>query len=177
MRYYITPDAHYKLGGDANYIAFDNYYTARFKRTSTTKLVLAIDYNKDTIDQRPNDLIEVENGSSFLGSGFHSKDYHLYIWALMEQIDAKLYSCSMVASTEVSNRPSSRTTVFPNPSHGNFTIKTNQSILDGAYFLLTDHLGRIIERLDVQPINHIELQHAGIYFLMTADGVHKIVVH
>ncbi|MEM1319675.1 MAG: DUF3089 domain-containing protein, partial [Bacteroidota bacterium] len=55
LRYYIAPDAGYNLGGGANYIAFDSLYTVRFKRTSNTRLVLAVDYPTDTTDQRPND--------------------------------------------------------------------------------------------------------------------------
>ncbi|MEO0725209.1 MAG: DUF3089 domain-containing protein [Bacteroidota bacterium] len=177
LRYYITPDASYNLGGGANYIAFDNYYTARFKRTSNTKLVLAVDYNTDLNDQRPNDLLALENSISFLGSGFHSKDYHIYLWALMEQIDAKLDVCSITTNTEYPSKQISDISISPNPNLGNFTVQVNRPILKEEYLFIIDAYGRIIKRLDVDSIIQVELQQAGIYFLITIDGTQKIIIN
>ncbi len=93
LRYYITPDASYDLT-DANFIAFDNLYNARFKRDGAHKAVLSVTHTPEVDDNRPNELAEEQNHPNYNNWGYHTKDYHIYLWALMEQIDAKLTNCN-----------------------------------------------------------------------------------
>ncbi|MFN3137534.1 MAG: DUF3089 domain-containing protein [Allomuricauda sp.] len=90
LRYYIAPDAGYQLGGTANFIAFDGLYNIHQQRESNTQIGYQIEYNPTSSDQRPNDLLPLESDLAFDRFGYHSKDYHIYLWALMSQIDDKL---------------------------------------------------------------------------------------
>lgn len=94
LRNYIVPDANFNLGGSANFIAFDNLYTARFKRDGVHNLGLSIEYVPTANDQRPNDLASEDNDPNFEIWGYHRKDYNIYLWALMEQINLKLQNCN-----------------------------------------------------------------------------------
>lgn len=176
LRYYIAPDASYGLGGGANFIAFDSLYTARFKRTSNTKLVLAVNYTNDPTDQRPNDLLPVENSSGFLGSGFHSKDYHIYLWAIMEQIDAKINGCSLATNVDTYPNTVNYINVYPNPSSGAFTLEINSPISKGEFILITDALGKVVKKIESQAIIQIDIEYSGIYFLITKYGTKKIII-
>ncbi|GAA3654788.1 DUF3089 domain-containing protein [Flavivirga jejuensis] len=90
---YITPGTQYDFSNGANFVAFDNMYTARFKRESNIKTGLAVNYIANTSDQRPNELENLESSILFTDGNFHVKDYHIYIWALMQQIDEKINVC------------------------------------------------------------------------------------
>ena len=94
LRFYITPDASYQYNASTNFIAFDGIYSARYDRSSPTSVALVLDHLMGPTDQRPNELLQLEQTSSFIGSGYHNKDYHIYLWALMEQINDKLAQCS-----------------------------------------------------------------------------------
>ena len=87
---YVTPGAPYEFSNGANFVAFDNMYTAHFKRESKHKVGLAVSYIASVADQRPNELEQLENPVIFSEGDFHVKDYHIYIWALMQQIDQKI---------------------------------------------------------------------------------------
>ena len=177
LRYYIAPDAGYNLGGGSNFIAFDSLYTARFKRTSNTKLALVVDYTNHSDDQRPNDLLPVENSSVFLTGGFHSKDYHIYLWALMEQIDAKVMGCNTVSNVEVLPNTVDHLKVYPNPSNGAFTLEIDATIPSGDFITITDVLGRVVRKIDSRSIIQINLNHSGVYFLISKYGTIRIIVN
>ena len=90
---YIVPDANYNLGGNANFIAFDNLYNTRFKRNGLHEVGLSVEHVPAVNDQRPNDLESEDNHPNFEIWGYHRKDYNIYLWAQMEQVDLKLRSC------------------------------------------------------------------------------------
>ena len=90
---YITPGVQYDFSNGANFVAFDNMYTGRFKRESTIKTGLAVEYVANITDQRPNELETLVNLSLFEEGNYHIRDYHIYIWALMQQIDEKMNTC------------------------------------------------------------------------------------
>jgi pimeloyl-ACP methyl ester carboxylesterase len=176
LRYYIAPDAGYDLGGDANFIAFDSLFTARMKRTSATKVVLAIDYTEDPTDQRPNDLLPLENSIEFLGSGFHTKDYHIYLWALIEQIDTKLAGCLPPTNVRHPKKANNPLQVFPNPNHGTFTVVTNVIPGTPEKFIISDLFGRVVLTGELDGSTEIILSQPGIYFIHTAHGSARLMV-
>ncbi|WP_405571607.1 DUF3089 domain-containing protein [Winogradskyella sp. Asnod2-B02-A] len=90
---YITPGIQYSFSNGANFVAFDDMYTARFKRESNVKVGLAVDFIANPTDQRLNELENFESPIIFTDGDFHIKDYHIYIWALMQQIDEKISVC------------------------------------------------------------------------------------
>ncbi|MEM1323056.1 MAG: T9SS type A sorting domain-containing protein, partial [Bacteroidota bacterium] len=122
-------------------------------------------------------LLEVENTAGFLGSGFHTKDYHIYLWALLEQIDAKLGGCSSITSTETPNISQENMTIFPNPSKGTFTIQIDRPIPNGEYLLITDIYGRTVRKMNCESINRVQLKDTGVYFVITTGGSQKIIVN
>lgn len=94
LKNYIAPDASYNLGGDNNFIAFNNLYSVKHKREGMLKVVLSVSHNPLVNDQRPNDLEDEKSHPNYPNWGYHTKDYHIYLWALMEQIDEKLNNCN-----------------------------------------------------------------------------------
>ena len=90
---YIAPGNPYDFSNGANFVAFDGMYNARFKRESNLKTGLAIEYVANISDQRPNELENLQSSVIFSEGDFHIKDYHIYIWALMQQIDEKISTC------------------------------------------------------------------------------------
>lgn len=93
LRNYITPSSNYNLGNGTNFIAFDSLYNVRQKRENLKKVVLSVEYNPSAGDQRPNDLADEQNHPNYPNWGYHIKDYHLYLWALIQQIDEKISNC------------------------------------------------------------------------------------
>lgn len=89
---YITPNS-YNLGTGVNFIAFNGLYNVKLRRENLQKVVLSVAYNPTNNDLRPNDLEEEQNHPNYPNWGYHIKDYHIYIWALMEQIDEKINNC------------------------------------------------------------------------------------
>jgi len=81
-------------GVETNFVAFDNMYTGKFRRDGNLIIGLGVQYAADMDDQRPDDLEEEENDPLFSFWGYHTKDYHIYLTALMDQIDAKLENCN-----------------------------------------------------------------------------------
>ncbi|ALJ04991.1 hypothetical protein APS56_07580 [Pseudalgibacter alginicilyticus] len=93
LKNYIAPDTSYNLADDSNFIAFNDLYLVRFKRENSQKIVLSVAYAPLQNDQRPNDLANAQSHPNYSNFGYHTKDYHIYLWALMDQIDQKLSNC------------------------------------------------------------------------------------
>lgn len=93
LRYYIVPNQQYNLSEDANFIAFDKLYNVKFAREGPFKIGLNVELTPSTSDQRPNDLADELNHPNYGYWGYHRKDYNIYLWALLEQIDLKLQNC------------------------------------------------------------------------------------
>lgn len=93
LQYYITPDANYNMGGGNNFIAFNDLYNVRYRREGLQKVVLSVEYAPLPNDKRPNDLADEVLSPNYENWGYHIKDYHIYLWALMQQIDSKIVNC------------------------------------------------------------------------------------
>ncbi|WP_010519157.1 DUF3089 domain-containing protein [Croceivirga radicis] len=90
---YITPGAPYSFSNGYNFVAFDQMYSGYFKRESDQKVGFAIKYDAEDGDERPNELQNLDNPILFSEGDYHVKDYHIYIWPLLQQIDQKLSNC------------------------------------------------------------------------------------
>ncbi len=164
LRYYITPDASYNLGGEANIIAFDSMYTARFNRESDSEIGLVLDVSQEASDQRPNELIGPSSNPFFSDGDFHVKDYHVYTWALLEQIDAKLEGCS-AGPTSSSQATQNEVQVYPNPTtdritiSGELTMHQVEVVGSTGQFHQAFKLSGNVQTIDVSNLP------AGLYFL------------
>jgi len=176
LRYYIVPDAGYELGGDANFIAFDDFYTVRFNRESETSLALTVDYSNDDEDQRPNDLLPLESSVTYAISGFHVKDYHIYLWALLEQIDAKLAGCSDPVSVDMERVAEGSFKVFPNPSSGIVLVQLDRNRTSSELLEVYDMQGKRILLKSLEENQEIELVKAGVYFFRVGMEYKKVIV-
>jgi len=91
---YIALSANVNEAHGFNYIAHDNLYLARMRRDSNLEIGYNITYKPEVGDQRINDLAIEAQDPLFDFWGYHTKDYATYLWPLIEQIDAKLASCT-----------------------------------------------------------------------------------
>ncbi len=173
LRNYLVPKTNQPYGGNVGFVAFDSLYRIRYHREDLLKVGFKIEHTPAQNDQRPNDLLGEEANPLFSFSGYHNKDYHIYLWALMEQIDMKLETCG--ASTGVNN-PMNRqpVRVYPNPSGDRVSVASERSI-EGVE-VYTTH-GDVIRKERPQhketTISLKELP-SGLYFIkvhFTAGGV------
>ncbi|EAS19040.1 hypothetical protein BBFL7_00489 [Flavobacteria bacterium BBFL7] len=94
LKNYITPNTSYNLGNGANFIAFNGLYDVRQKREGPLKVALSLQHNSILNDLRPDELGIEQNNVNYSNWGYHTKDYHIYLWALMSQIDEKINGCN-----------------------------------------------------------------------------------
>lgn len=180
LRYYIAPDASYDLGGAANFIAFDSLYSARLRRASKTQAVLSVNYTDDPSDERPNDLLSQEEHPNYSNWGFHVKDYHLYLWALMEQINRKLAGCAMTTATEQPAHLQEPFAVYPNPNEGVFRIQLHGdcSSVSEEEVRIFDVYGRLVKTTVVTACEaEVKMETKGVYWLVSKYGSQKVVVN
>ncbi|PHI18068.1 hypothetical protein CEQ90_19845 [Lewinellaceae bacterium SD302] len=181
LRYYIAPDASYNLAPNQNIIAFDSLYNARFKRESSLEVGLSLEYIEDANDLRPNDIDSTSASPIFSEGDLHVKDYHIYLWAILEQIDSKLENCSTISSVS-DELPLDEIdfSVHPNPSRGTFTIRTKHPSTEfnqGA-FTVINTLGQVVETFTMSSNEKvINIDDKGIYFIISKRGYTKIVVN
>jgi len=176
LRYYITPDAQYQYSSSTNFVAFDSLYNVRFRRDSPTELGLNISYNPPPNDKRPNELLALESDAQFDRFGYHSKDYHIYLWALMQQIDAKI-QCSATVSTNDILDINNKVMAYPNPSDGILYFKSSlEHDLNDKQYSIYDISGRLMasEKVLNNMINLSSLLR-GIYFLRIENLEFKII--
>jgi hypothetical protein len=176
LRYYLVPGVQYEFGGEANFLAFDGFYSARFRRSTNLRGALSIGHPADPTDQRPDDLASQENGLNFLFSGYHNKDYNIYLWALLEQIDQKLVGCSTTSASPPPG-PSASLHVFPNPNPGRFTVRRQEESTGLEKVVVFDTLGRKVQEAIFQYQTVLELSKPGVYFIISRTGVQKVLVH
>jgi len=97
LEYYITPNAgdYTELNIDNRFLAFDGMYTAKFQRDNDLVVGLRVKDIQSESDLRTNELRRLPfEDPNYLYWGYHTKDYHIYTWALLQQIDQKLSSCN-----------------------------------------------------------------------------------
>ena len=179
LRYYIAPEVQYNLATDYNIIAFDSLYTAKLKRESNTEVGLSLEPIEYTNDLRPNDLDSLQSSATFPLGNFHQKDYHIYIWALLEQIDSKLEGCQTtgIHNDFINNRGF---LVYPNPSSGTVKIKLiagNLNPKEGTFIILNT-LGQIVKVFEMnstEKLIHIDIK--GIYYIVSGNSYKKIIIN
>lgn len=178
LRYYISPSANFDLNVETNFIAFDSMFTARMKRTSDLKAVLAVDYIDDPADMRPNDLLPLEGQFDFLFMGFHQKDYNIYSWALTQQINAKLEECASSPNSNFEvDKDEASWVVYPNPGMGGVSILINDSKLIGQRAQLINLRGQPIHTFIAQSEQtSFDIEQSGVFILQLGQQYKRIVV-
>lgn len=164
LRYYLIPKTDQPYGGVAGFIAFDSLYNIRYQREGALKVGFKVEHNPKQNDQRPDDLQEQETNPLFNYLGYHNKDYNIYQWALIEQIDMKLATCGSLSRHQPDDKHAI-IQMFPNPNNDRLNIKSEKEIIQIQIFSAN---GRLIKTVNPKnkdfsiSINDIS---AGLYFV------------
>ncbi|RMF03771.1 MAG: T9SS C-terminal target domain-containing protein [Bacteroidetes bacterium] len=150
------------------FIAFNDMYQAYFERQGPFAIGLMVDYIAAADDQRENDLANLETGLQWKLSGYYQKDYNIFIWALLEQIDCKLSNCNLTSST-ASGADGQPPVLFPNPSRGLVRLASSLKLTSLRVF---DQGGKTVyETTDYHHPTGLDLSGlpAGMYLIETTD--------
>ena len=128
LRNYILPRTNQPYGENAGFIAFDHLYQIRFKREDPSSVGFMVEHTPKPNDQRPNDLLEAESQPFFNFQGYHMKDYNIYTWALMEQIDQKLDACDTSTDVRGVHEDKNELKLYPNPAVDKVYLFTDRHI-------------------------------------------------
>jgi len=93
IKYYITNNNkdYRNFRFKSRFLAFSDMYEAKFQRDDDLTVGLRVKEVVSTDDQRRNELkIVRQTDLKYLYWGYHTKDYHIYNWGLMQQIDEKI---------------------------------------------------------------------------------------
>ena len=165
LRNYIVPKTNQPYGGNVGFIAFDSLYQIQYRREDLTRLGFVIEHTPQTNDQRPNDLLGEESKPFFNYYGYHFKDYNIYSWALMQQIDMKLATCANTSGLEASEINSKGIKIYPNPSKSHINIKSTKTVVQVDIY---DVYGQLILSKTTQNKElslSVETLSSGIFFV------------
>lgn len=180
LRYYIAPDASYNFAQGYNIIAFDSLYSIRFKRESNLTTGFSLEKIDNPNDLRPNDVDSMQTNPFFSDGNLHIKDYHIYIWALMEQIDSKLEECKLISRIENKLSDYKEFSINPNPSSGIVRINTSsykKSSINNSFRIL-NNLGQLVQSFEMDNDEKlIQIRNKGIYFIISNYGCKKLIIN
>lgn len=175
LQNFITLRNTVNFGGAVGYVAFNDLYQIKHLRTSATQVGFVVQHTPKPNEQRPNLLLDEETNPLFSSLGYHQKDYNLYTWALIAQIDQKLNCTTLSAS----NFNSSKLIFYPNPAKDWVFIKDSGSTMANESVIISDFTGKILISgiLNEEAGISIENLPTGLYFLKTKFGIHKLMVY
>jgi hypothetical protein len=161
LRNFITLKNNLPYGGNAGYVAFDSLYSIRHQRSAYNQVGLMVQHTPKASDQRPNLLEGEEPNPLFPTLGYHVKDYNIYTWALLEQIDFKLASCLL--STSLSNDTADFKTIscFPNPTKDMVHLKLEEDIIRVK---VLNTLGQMVKEYMTKDFSVLDLPQ-GVYHM------------
>lgn len=177
LRYYIAPNGGDVYGSGTGFVAFDGLYSIRHRRTSTQGVGFWLEHSPAENDQRPDDLANEEDDPLFEFWGYHRKDYHVYLFALLEQLDAKLESCGALGNS-FHTESNCRIEVFPNPSANHVQLMYGRLPLSDTDVEVYSLSGKSVKRGRTTESGSLNLDGlpAGLYLLKSKRGTVKVAV-
>lgn len=165
LRNYLFPKTNQSYGGNVGFIAFDSLYQIRYLREAPRRAGLMVQHTPKPNDLRPNILLDEESNVLFALLGYHNRDYSIYNWALLEQIDQKIGQCGVTTNMLTTNIPSKGIELFPNPSEGELNIRSVETVIQINIYSLSGQLIKTknVDSKSLQISIHDLLQ--GIYFI------------
>jgi len=157
------------------FVAFDDFYEARFDRQGPFAHGLAVSSIAEEDDQRPRDLETLETDPLFAQSGYHTKDYNVYTWALIQQINCKLGDCGLMTNTETARHNSEFLQIYPNPTPGKVALMSTTAMKSISIYNATGHKLRNIHlESSTFPLDLSDLSN-GLYYIeiRTKSGMIK----
>lgn len=164
LRYYLIPKTNQPYGGTVGFIAFDSLYSIRYQREGSLKVGFMVEHTPKQNDQRPDDLQDEETNPLFNYQGYHNKDYNIYQWALIEQIDMKLAACGSLSV----NQPIDKHAfiqMFPNPNNDILNIKSEKEIIQIKIYSTNGRLVKTVNQKNKNFSISINDIPAGLYFV------------
>lgn len=161
LRYYVMPSSQTPFVGTAGFVAYDSLYNISFDRQADDRVGFMIEYNPKSGDLREDDLLPEEEHNLFDMWGYHRKDYNIYAWALMQQIEQRIDNCNpvLIPDLQIKNKSFN---IYPNPASSQVYIKTD----------LTDYKIKILNlkgQLLYSGKNDVEIDVTGF-----AEGVYLV---
>ncbi len=177
LRNFITLRSNVTFGGNVGYVAFDSLYSIRYQRFSRNQIGFMLQHTPQPNDQRPDLLINEESNPLFSTLGYHQKDYNIYTWAMLEQINAKLNNCGATIGVSVSLLDK-QSTIYPNPANNYIKIKSKNENLESEVLEIFDTAGKIVfsDRLDQNGGVEIGELKQGLYFVKVKFGIYKLLI-
>jgi hypothetical protein len=178
LRNFITLRSNVTFGGNVGYVAFDSLYNIRYLQSSNTQVGFVVEHNPKPNEQRPNLLLDEETTPGFSGS-YHQKDYNIYTWALLEQIDLKLNTCGNTLSIANITFSNDYITVYPNPTSDLIFLKNNQGLIKNEKVEIIDFTGKIVISIysnSEGAISVLDLSN-GLYFVKTKFSATKLIIN
>jgi hypothetical protein len=176
VRYYILPSSQTPFVGTAGFVAYDSLYNIRLDRQADDRVGFMVEYNPKSGDLREDDLVAEEEHSLYDMWGYHRKDYNIYLWALIQQIEQRIDNCSPIKINGIKSDNNLR--IYPNPTSNEVNIITDKNDFHVSIINLN---GQII--FSVQNTNRINVSGfaKGIYFvrIKTDDKVEtkKLIIN
>lgn len=164
LQNFITLKSNVNFGpSTVGYVAFDDMYQIKYLRAGATQVGFVVQYTPKANDKRPNLLADEESNPLFSTLGYHQKDYNIYTWALLEQINQKLIAYDSASTTSTEIQTDNSFYIYPNPSNGIINIKF-QNMVNKFEVAIYNQLGQKL--LAVKNQKQIDINHFanGIYF-------------
>ena len=174
LQNFITLRSNVNFGGTVGYVAFNDLYQIKHLRSSATQVGFVVKHTPKPNEQRPNLLLDEETNPLFSSLGYHQKDYNLYTWALMAQIDLKL-NC---ATLNVPSFKTSKLILYPNPAKDWVYLKDNDNVIVNEPVLISDVTGKKILSgiLNQDAGISVESIPNGLYFIKTKFEIYKLII-
>jgi hypothetical protein len=178
---YIESAAQHNYNVNAGFVAFDSLYSVRLRRETSVQAGLTFAHTPAPNDLRPNPVQSLENSPLFGTLGYHQLDYALYLDPVLQQLQAKLDSCSSTASPRSggpavsSSEPAFR--IQPNPVTDYLRLQQGQRALAHVPYRLYDATGRLVRRGRTRADGRIKLTDVppGLYLLRAARQTRRLL--
>ncbi len=178
LRHYIAPNGGDSYGTGTGFVAFDGLYSIRYQRNGPQEVGFFLTHTSAPGDQRPDDLASEAEHPLYTFWGYHRKDYHIYLWALIEQLNAKLENCGVLSTAAQPETSREELRAVPNPASKSTELRHGDRSLPLAAIRIYGSDGRLKKRSRTSQNGKVDLEGlpAGLYLLKSEKGTVKVVV-
>lgn len=178
LRHYIAPKGGDSYGTGTGFVAFDGLYSIRYQRNGPQEVGFFVEYTPVPGDQRPDDPALEADHPLYAFWGYHRKDYHIYLWALMEQLNAKLENCGEPVTAVEPETSREELRAVPNPATRSTDLRHGGRSLPLTAIDIYGPDGLLKKRAHTSRSGSVDLESlpAGLYLLKSEKGTVKVVV-
>lgn len=178
LRHYIAPNGGDSYGTGTGFVAFDGLYSIRYQRNDPQEVGFFLTHTPAPGDQRPDDLASEAEHPLYTFWGYHRKDYHIYLWALIEQLNAKLENCGVLSTAARPETSREELRAAPNPASKSTELRHGDRSLPLAAIRIYGPDGRLKKRSRTSQSGSVDLEGlpAGLYLLKSEKGTVKVAV-